>query len=260
MSVEIPVVFIHKGKSDYLPIVIEQAEKRNKVYLISDDNIHQYQDKAEQFKKLYTHMSTLPEQFELFCFQRWFILREWMKTNNFETVMYCDSDVLLFCDVTEEYKNWNQYEMTLLHRTALISSYITFEGLDLFCEFLLKTYSDKNKFEFRELVNKWNLMQEFKMNGGVCDMTLLNRWHYLRTPARIGEMMQVVNWTTFDHCINSDDGYEMKDSHKNYAFGFGYEKPYIWHNKLEQMVQFNSLHCQGGVGKKMIPKIFNLCN
>ena len=66
-----------------------------------------------------------------------------MKKNNLDVVFYVDSDVLLFCDVNEEWEKYKQYDFTLLHRSAATSSFITMRGIDSFCDMLENLYSDK---------------------------------------------------------------------------------------------------------------------
>jgi len=270
----IPVCFIHKGASGYLQYTVAQAAKNNEVYLITDTLLpHDWRngvlhmaiaeyDHGDLFTQNYVHMSKNPYAYELFCFTRYFILLDFMRKHQLDVVMYLDSDILLFCNATEAYEPFRQHEMTLLHSTTISTSYITYEGLKLFCQFLMDVYSGKEPLIFQELVDKWNRHKNFNQAGGVVDMTLLRIWQYIRTPARIGEMMTVVNGTTFDHNINTGDGYQMDGSHKDYAIG-GFHQPYdvqCFHTKLNKWVTFNSLHCQGGTGKKLIPEIFNLCN
>lgn len=272
---QISVIIVFKGQSTYLPYVIKQAAKQNSVHVITDtfpvsedeilqpnvhwENIEKYWYASDPFKAVYLHMSRNPYDYELLCFTRWFILLEYMKENSLETIFAMDGDVMLFCDVNEAYEPYRQYEATLLHSTAAISSYITYEGLKLFCQFLMDVYSGKEPLIYQELVDKWNRHQNFNQAGGVVDMTLLRIWQYLRTPARIGEMMTVVNGTTFDHNINADDGYAYTD-HKLYSFPDPFGKPFIYHEHLKELVTFNSLHCQGGMGKKLIPEIYKLAN
>ncbi len=133
----IPVILIHRGYQRYLTYVIKQATKNNFVYLIGDTapNIHfdnfefidinLYTSGCAEFTKNYVHLNTTPIDYEIFCYHRWYILRNFMKDKNIDTVFYIDSDVLLFSNVEDEYKKYEQFEMTLLHRTAAISSYFS---------------------------------------------------------------------------------------------------------------------------------------
>ena len=91
----IPVVFLHlKGPTLVTKKVIEQAEKRNKVFLIGDNHtrvlvespnftfvdIVQVMDSDfVEFQERYEHLSTNPAPIELFCFLRWFAIKKFME-------------------------------------------------------------------------------------------------------------------------------------------------------------------------------------
>ena len=82
----IPIVFIHKNDSFYLKDVFSQAKKfKNNLILLGDDQnnkydqvshfkINNYLKSAKYFSKFYVHSSPNKFNFELFCFERWFIL------------------------------------------------------------------------------------------------------------------------------------------------------------------------------------------
>lgn len=270
----IPVILIHKGFQNYVSYSIRQAAKNNQVYLLGDTNpnlsLESFQffnynnllDGCDDFRSNYSHLSTNPFEYELFCYQRWFILRNFMKENNLETVFYIDSDVLLFVDVEKEWERFNQYDMTLLHRTAAISSFITFRGLNNFCNLLNSIYGDKNGYPFKKIESHFIVRQGFGLAGGVCDMTLLEYFHYNAEsgggPGRIGEMMTISDGSTYDHNINAKD--------QDFAFKNGVKEvkiinktPYVFSEKLNKDIKFNSLHFQGG-SKHLMANIYGQCN
>lgn len=261
----IPVVFLHVGSGgDILEKVFKQAKKNNRVILIGDDNTSYLgplcgiefvniqeviDDDCKEFgDKLYDHLSTNPEHIEKFCFLRWFVVRTFMRKFNFDRIFHADSDVMLYCDVTEENKKYEQFDMTLIHRACGSTSYMSVDSIDRFCNYLIGIYRDKTSFAYDELRAKFNNMRKHNKDGGVCDMTLLERFHYEDTagggPCRIGEMSHVFGDATFDHNINVDDGvYEHNGQHKSITFKDGI--PYCFHKNLNKQVRFNGLHFQG---------------
>jgi len=266
----IPVVLIHKGFQDYVKYSIQQANKKNHVYLLGDTNpnlaLDNFQfvnynsllDGCDEFRSKYVHLSTNPLEYELFCYQRWFILRNFMEQNKLETVFYIDSDVLLFADIEQEWSKFNQFDMTLLHRTAAISSYITFRGLNNFCNMLTQIYSFQNDYNFKKIESHFRVRQNFRLAGGVCDMTLLEFFHYNSEfgggPGRVGEMMTIIDDSTYDHNINARD--------QDFAFKNGIKEvkiidktPYVFNEKLNKNIKFNSLHFQGGA-KHLMASIY----
>ena len=260
----IPVVFLHVGESNpVLERVIHQATKQNKVILIGDSNTLYLKDKFGigfieldaiidedfvEFNKLYEHLSTNPEFIERFCFLRWFAVRNLMEKANIDRVFYADSDVMLYCNVEEENAKYEQFDMTLVHRCCGSTSFFSRKSLSTFCAYLLDIYRDKGGFSYGDLKNKYKNMREHNKDGGVCDMTLLDRFHYEDSkgggPCRIGEMTHVFDNATYDHNINVDDGvYEHNGRHKTIKFENG--EPYCFNKNLNKLVKFNALHFQG---------------
>jgi hypothetical protein len=265
----IPVVFIHSGNSYYLKDTILQACKNNKVILLGDDasrtnishsnlsffNLNTYDKYALHFVPLYEHLSFSGFQYELFCFLRWFILKAFMEAHKLDTVFYVDSDVLLYVDVNVEYPKYNQYDFTLLHRTAAISSFITKRGINNFCKYVTNIYSNKNDMGYMMLKSKFELHQKLNPDGGVCDMTLLDGFHYnseLGGPGRVGEMMTIINNSTYDHNINTpDQDFEYEEGIKKVQLVD--QIPHVYNHRLNKLIKFNSLHLQGSA-KKYISK------
>jgi len=262
----IPVVFIHRGNQEYLQLAIRKSAERNRVVLIGDGsyqnssfeffNFNDYiNDDYKNFQSSYVHLSTLPYSIEQFCFLRWFILRNWMKAHNQKTVLYIDSDVLLYINADEEYTNhFSFYDLTLVHRTSGHTSFWTLEGIDNFCKFLIQTYSNKSSYDFEKIASHFTVRQKHGLDGGVCDMTLLEFFQY-KNYGKVGEMMFVYNNSTYDHNIHVSDFYfECQNNRKNVTFEKGL--PYVLNLKSNQKVKFNSLHCTGNEGKQYLKLFF----
>ena len=270
----IPVILIHKGYSDYLQFTIKQSSKNNITYLISDTNpsincnnftffnSENYLGLYDNFTPHYSHMNTTPYDYELFCYKRWFILKDFMEKHNLDKVFYIDSDVLLFVDVTNEFEKFKQYDMTLLHRTAAISSFITKRGIDSFCDMLLSIYSNKDGYPFKKINSHYTIRNQSGLGGGVCDMTLFEFFHYHSEfgggPGRVGEMMQIINDSTYDHNINAkDNDYEFVNNLKKIQVIDKY--PFVYNKKLKKLIKFNSIHFQGSA-KNLIKIVYDQCN
>ena len=269
----IPVILIHKGYQDYLGCAINQALKNNPVHLIGDtippithdsfkfSNLNEYCLECDEFRSHYEHLNTTPVEFEIFCYQRWFILKNFMLRNNLDKIFYIDSDVLLFANMTTEWEKFNQYEMTLLHRSAAISSFITLKGVQDFCNFLMSTYKDKSSYAYGKISSHFHVRQQHNLAGGVCDMTLLEFFHYCDDcgggPGRVGEMMQIIDDSTYDHNINvPDQDFEFNNGKKDFKIKDGV--PYVFSNKLKKDIKFNSLHFNSGA-KSLMRNIYENC-
>lgn len=270
----IPVIIINLGYENYLSYVLQQASKNNFVYYIGNVepniksnkikfiNIDQFSNETENFQNKYTHLNTTAYNYELFCYLRWFILKKFMINNNLNTVFYIDSDVLLFVDVNEEWIKYNQYDLTLLHRTAAISSFITKDAIEKFCNMLLTIYENQDSYDFQKIKSHFDIRQKYKLFGGVCDMTLFEYFHYNSNygggPGRVGEMMQIINDSTYDHNINAEDqDFEILNNIKNIKIIN--KQPFVFNKKLNKNIKFNSIHFQGHA-KQFIKSIYEKCN
>lgn len=253
----IPVVIIHKhgAKDDRYPLdqVVGQAQKfGNATYVIDDEplaemHLEDYWEDAAKFEPYYVHLSGNHRAFELFCIQRWYVLRRWMRHQGFDRVLYTDSDVLLYCNAEEQYEPYRECALTLALGSSAATSYFTLAGLEAFCDFVDSVYIGQNAIlaEFKRIYAE---MQAQGLPGGISDMALFKFFKAEARHVRVGEMTEVHDGATWDHNINSGDGYVMKNGIKRIEWID--KKPYGTRNG--GFVRFNSLHFQGGGGKRLL--------
>lgn len=263
----IPVVFVHRGSQEYLSTALCQARQWNpKVILLGDTSNKQLGSehyrydslfgRASHFDSLYRHMSTNSRGFELFCIQRWFVLAGLMRLHDYDEIFYCDSDVMLYCDVSGPGRilgsHLAAYAMAREQSNYRWSaaghvSYWTEPGLDRFCDFIYHTYDHR----LNKLKEKWNWHQRTKTPGGICDMTLL--WLFSREN-EIPILTRVHDDATFDENINISENHLPNEYHM-----YGEHKEITWHDRqpygynlmLQKPVRFNALHFQGTAKKLM---------
>jgi len=257
---QIPVVLLHNGCHEYMQTAITQACKMNNVILIGDTDpkididgfeffdIKNYWEECEVFAKSYIHLNTTSVPYETFCFQRWMVLRNFMRKENIDLVFHIDSDVLLFVDVNEEWNKYEQYDMTLVHRSAGTSIFTKLGILEDYCSFFINTYKNTGGYIFKKVASHYQARQETGQAGGVCDMTFFDLFQHHSNegggPFRVGEMTQIINDSTYDHHINANDpGYEFKDGLK--VFSTVNKIPYIKNKRLNKNIKFNCLHFLG---------------
>lgn len=187
----IPIIYIHFGSiPEHLLISINQALKfDNKVVLITDMlisilgveivNFEKYNNSVSDFEELYEHMSTNSADFEKICIKRWIILSNYVSQNNIPVCYYSDSDVMIFANMNDVYKNYEsfdavytlpEYQDNFRWTASGCCSFWKSETLQKFSKFIIEAYSDKGK---TLLLEKWNYHQVNLVPGGVCDMTLL---------------------------------------------------------------------------------------
>lgn len=257
----IPIVVIHKHDSYYLPYCLAQAKTSNPksdIVLIGDqnnnhykfikhENISVYFKEAQEFSKIYKHLNTNIAVFEMFCFQRWFILKSFLKANRIERCVHIDSDVMVYADLTEEGKKFEQFDFTLSAGACGHCSFInSIKALEKFCDFVMSLYTDPSLFSLLE--SRYQERISKNMAGGANDMTALNAYRE-RAYSKIGETSVIIDGSTFDDNVNFSDGFEMLHGKKRIYWVDG--KPFCKHLESNEKIRFNCIHFQGSAKKYM---------
>ena len=272
MSLGIPIVVINRGWQDFIEYTLRQALNRNpsSPICLIDDTDHEipsginrfplgaFQESLDSFAKIYFHFSVYEVQYELFCFQRWFVLRDFMRAGNLESCFYMDSDVLLFADLTAEAMKYADYDMTLSCGHCAHVTFINNRAvLERFCDYLTSVFSDPNRSEI-EAVLADMVLEKLKLKKLLIPLNDMRLFAEFRDceDVMIGDTSHISGGATFDHNINiSRPGYEMKDGHK--AFEWVNGQPYCRHLRLDRMIRFNAIHFQAGA-KNLMPEYFRL--
>jgi hypothetical protein len=252
----LPIVIVHVNDSIYLLHCLKQAKISNPnspVYLISNEqtehyrfidhqNVTDYFESARQFASVYKKLHDDEPAGNLFAFQRWFILKDFMQKNNLSKCIHIDSDIMLYSDITAEQEQYSAFDLTLSKSQKAYKSlsahliYINnFEVIDDLCRFLTSLYTEPDKFK---------LLQDraAEGNGYVSDMTGLYYYEQF-TKYHIGFTTDIVNGTVFDHSMQSADGFKMKDGYKSIVWKDNV--PYCQHLETKEDIKFHALHCQG---------------
>jgi hypothetical protein len=260
----IPIIFIHNGDQDYFKTVFKQACKQNAYVFVlgtrektpmAHFDTEPYFELAGEFAKHYEHLSTNGHEVELMCFQRWFILQDFMVKHDMDRCFHLDSDTMLYANVDEEYPKYEQFDFTLSHRCCGNGCFFTLKGLSEFCNFLLNFYKNKNTYEYERVTAHYHIRQKHGLDGGVCDMTLLEFYSYKHC-GKIGEMMHILDGAVYDHNINETDQYFNMSPNGIKDIFFVDGKPFCGQKILGRDIQFKTLHFQGSA-KRFIPEFLN---
>jgi hypothetical protein len=262
----VPIVIIHRGNSDQLACSLAQAKHSSPastIYLLGDDSNHRYpwvehahaadySAGAGRFAAVYQHFSTHPVGFELMCFQRWFMLREFLAARGIARCLYLDSDVLLYADATDEIRKFSAFDFTLCWNTIGCVFFLNqLEGLNSLCEFMMRLYSGRERYLYDRMIAHFAVRQRHRLAGGACDMTALQLYNELNF-GRVGEAALVVDGSVYDPNINvAHPGFEMANNIKKVVWDGG--KPYGTLVRSGQRVRFNSLHFNGHA-KSLMPQ------
>lgn len=271
----IPIIFIHKSNSEYLQYSLKQAKRSNPdndVYLIGDEendcypgivehfNISEYMSSkvgsekdinADGFDKIFKNYSSNSRKFELFCFQRWYILREFMAVKKINTCLYLDSDCMLYASINSEINKFKNYNLTISNSRSPHFCYIRdFNSIDRLVRLISDVYRKKNRLIRDSWVHHFLVLNKNGELGGVCDMAAFNSYHqiYYGTCYDIAGIHE--DESTYDHNINdSGPDFEMENGIKKISWENGI--PYCNQVSSKRMIKFNLLHFQGAAKKLM---------
>ena len=224
-----PIILIHRGCPDYLKIVLAQAREYNPdsplVLLGDSSNAHLIREipgleheplqcdsgDSGRFAKVYQHQSGLDENFERICFQRWILLRDLMRRRNWDRLLHLDSDVLLYSDVAQAGKRFDDSAMSLApwfgdnSRWCGHTCFINHpDTLDQFVDFMFKLYTTD---EGKRLRDKSHIEDGY----AISDMTCLGLFRG-QTSLAIADLTQIVDGAVFDNYITTTQGIYEKGS------------------------------------------------
>jgi hypothetical protein len=252
----IPILIVHKGDSFYLEPVLRQIRlfnPDNRICLISDEStsrynivehfyIDHYTEGLQEFQKVYQHMSINPYDYELFCFQRWFVIRDFVRKEGFTHFLCLDSDVLLYCNVDEVFNQYLKYDFTICKVMGPCFSLFNKESIDKLCDYMLFLYTDKGALE------RLRLFYKDVVYGGVCDMTALT-WYQKDISNNVIDIIYPSSGACFDGNISDPMGFEMSKSRKRIYWIDNL--PYGKYMEDGSLIRFYGLHLQGGAKHEM---------
>lgn len=258
----IPIVIVHKGNSFYLEPVLRQIRlfnPDNRICLISDKStdrfdfiehydIDQYMKGADEFANIYVHMSINPFNYELFCFQRWFVIRDFIRSQEIPFSLCLDSDVLLYCNVDEVFSEYQSYDFTICKEMGPCFSSFNNLSIEKLCNYMTYLYTDSQAFK---------RLEEFYKNvvdGGVCDMTAL-AWYQKDVSDNVIDIVYPVDNACFDGNISDSMGFEMQKGKKKIYWKNNL--PYGKYMEKDSFIQFYGLHLQGGAKHSMHKYLLN---
>lgn len=252
------IFLVHKGAPKYLKTSINSILRSNsdcEIILIGDESnsklsgvchchIKEVKDLAENFSKVYSHLSPNNYDYELFCICRWFYILEYMKENNIEKGYYQDSDVILNCDISSLFSE-NKY---LYCFDSGHTSCFTYKQLESLCDFIVDMYINR----FDELKEIYMMKKKNNQGEGISDMTLISLFAF-DNETRVRDLSLRCNNSIFDHNLNCSDGY-LTIYNKKIMFSINGDIM-VKDSKVNKYVRLNSIHFQGD-SKRYMENVF----
>lgn len=273
-----------KKNQDYLRCCIEQAEKYNeKVVLFGDENnrtwcrdwhnVNEFSSgRYQKFANVFRNFSTYPDSWALSFFKRFFLIHEYLVSQNYEDCVILDSDVLVYVDFSR-YAPFEHCDTALvipenqnlsgapagngLRWTACAGiSYFRRDALASFLDYCIDMYANHTDI----LRQKWDVHQSCHLPGGVGEMSLLYLWTKTLPADRVLNLLIPHENTVFDFNLCNAEGYRANEYEcdkllriKRLHWQDG--KPCCRYLPTGQLIQFHALHF-GDISKQYIYDIF----
>lgn len=231
-------------------LLTDDTERVLPVQNIQQSAIVDFCVQAKDFAQHYQHFSDQDLEFEVFCFERWLVLLEFMEHAGFSACVTLDSDCFLYSDLSQSLKPFEECDATLSfcngHYCGHISSINEKAWLADFCSFLMNYFVNLREVLTREVefdrllnANGWK-----RYATPLNDMRLLGRfretYNYI-----VGDTAVIQKGTAFDHGIGFEEsGYQLEGAIKKLDWQGG--EPYAWHTRQKRPIRMNALHLQGG--------------
>ena len=262
-----PIIFIHFGDRDYLPLTLSCARKFNPeapIYLLGDDANEKYKDiithdyysryepdEFLKFKKKFRYISNMSDkpfhqQMRFFCISRWFRIYEFMAQKGIEQAWYFDSDTFICRDLSQRAGLFQEHEMTIINRiNGCVSCINSRDALKKYMNLAIELFCDK-KF----LSNQTQIAKSKKTPYALCDMTIWGE--YRKRISELGEASRIIDGETFDPFwvldrpdqIEKEAVWEMSKKFekrgKEIIFIDGI--PYCFHIPSKELIRMNTLN------------------
>lgn len=254
----LPIIFIHRTDDAYLYYILRQAKlsnpnsdvillgsKSNAKYISNDTKhfmIDDYSEGASNFAKSYKHLSSNEYHYNLFCFQRWFVLRDFMRKHKIPECWVFDSDVMLYTNINkQEYRNFS-YEFTWTTITTL-------KDIEDLCKLQQEYFSDPKLHEDLKIFTKET--GHHLSNGDLLVSDMVTQRLFFERHLKGNRVHGIYSNSFFDNNLHlSFPGVEMLDDKK---------KIYLIDGTLcckktgsNQFYKLNSVHFTTTANKKFI--------
>lgn len=250
-------------------IAIAQARKTNpgiEIILLGDSEnkavrgckhyyCADYFEQAERFAEVFVNYSPNPAEYELFCFQRWFVIKEFLKCHPEynDVFLYCDSDTMLFDDITSDINRLGNAPLAIESEESPGFTFFNKGTIDEFCLLLMWLYDNSTGKDV--IHKKHEVLRSIQATSGISDMTA---FRYYCQQIRPGEVIAAERptkigegrYSCYDHNVNISNNFRMKNGMKDFKWKNG--QPFAYSYDINDYVLFKGIHFQGMAKYQMI--------
>lgn len=248
------IIFIHRGQSWYLYYTVKQAHDFHPhadIVVISDVEqpdleryarvlpLEDYWESADRFASIYEHHSTNSYDFELFCFQRWFVVADFISKHRPKRLAHLDSDLLVYDDLFADFTRLQGCDLALVARQGPFSLLLPQPDLvNRFCRRISKLYTEE-KAELKAIYTEWT---KDGRETAVSDMHALHTF-VSGEKLRVIDLAEKYNGTAYDNVVHLSDGYCLENGCKKLRWKKN--QPFAQVESSQEWIRLKTLHCQG---------------
>ncbi len=252
------ILYFNRGNPFYLKYSLAQTVEicpGSRVVLLGDDTnrdlglcewhpIKQFSSSSALFDTVYKHLSENDREFDLVCFQTWFVFDEFARKEGIAGPVAClDHDVLLFENLSELFAK-QDFDMAT---TRLIGNqYTLFRSPKLlhgFVDFVQNHYTDPRKLRILEDIFRTKHSPVPLPGGWICDMTLLGL--YANTLGdRLLDLGEEREGKVFDYAFHIDEGFDWNPHKRIKRVRMDSRRRMPYSFRKERKVYFSGLHFQ----------------
>jgi hypothetical protein len=118
-------------------IILLTDETRPLQLDVEQAKIDDYSASAKDFMKDYVHLSIMPKDYELPCYLRWFVMRDFAHKHAIQSFLYFYIDILLFAPVERFVSEFRGYAVGNWSWANFVSQP---EAIDCLCNYLHDTF------------------------------------------------------------------------------------------------------------------------
>lgn len=259
ISMSPPIVFLQLGAPaalSHLNCALLQARWWNpqrEIFVIGDEEcraalvvpgvefvpIDGLRSSSGELRKVYVHLSENSPGFELFCLERWFVLRDFLHQRQLDSVWHFDSDVMVYEDLKGEDARMADMDFSYV-KISGHSSYFRASALDKLCSFIFENYRAEPQTKW--LQGTYVECLAAKKPDAISDMFFISEF-VKQDGLRSGDVsLPAEGHSVFDANIRFSNGYEMDGDLKRITFTD--QQPYALDLETQKLQRFATLHFQ----------------